>query len=242
MYDRLLPLLSQGGSGGGVSTVTTATPATVTITNPTGPTVNIDVSAAALTAATPAAETPGATGVVGVAPTAARADHVHALPAFGTVAGTFAQGNDARFMNLAVTTSTSITTTVTDITWADPTGASVTFPITAGKTYWIEFSLGAMPTNTSTLVFTFTLGSAVLANQFVQITKGSSGGLFLQSYNPGFPVTNNNSTNTAAGVGQNFQLRGYLVCSVSGTLTWRFSAGAGTATIQGGSASVTPIN
>lgn len=39
----------------------------------------------------------GGSNTQGVSTSSARADHVHALPAFGTTAGTFAQGNDARF-------------------------------------------------------------------------------------------------------------------------------------------------
>lgn len=39
----------------------------------------------------------GGSNTQGVSTSSARADHVHALPAFGTTAGTFAQGDDARF-------------------------------------------------------------------------------------------------------------------------------------------------
>ena len=39
----------------------------------------------------------GGSNVDGVSALASRADHKHALPAFGTTAGTFAEGNDARF-------------------------------------------------------------------------------------------------------------------------------------------------
>jgi hypothetical protein len=41
--------------------------------------------------------TPGGSSAEGSATSLARSDHTHALPAFGTTAGTFAQGNDARF-------------------------------------------------------------------------------------------------------------------------------------------------
>lgn len=51
-----------------------------------------DVSVAA-----PSTLVVGGSNAAGSASSLARSDHVHALPAFGTTAGTFAQGNDSRF-------------------------------------------------------------------------------------------------------------------------------------------------
>jgi hypothetical protein len=51
----------------------------------------------AIVAATAGAATPGDTAAEGSATSFARSDHRHSLPAFGTTAGTFAQGNDSRF-------------------------------------------------------------------------------------------------------------------------------------------------
>lgn len=49
---------------------------------------------------TPSSISPGSSNTEGVSESAARADHIHQLPAFGTTAGTFAQGNDSRFLQL----------------------------------------------------------------------------------------------------------------------------------------------
>lgn len=45
------------------------------------------------------ASTPGDSAAVGTATSLARSDHRHSLPAFGSTAGTFCQGNDARLSN-----------------------------------------------------------------------------------------------------------------------------------------------
>ena len=50
----------------------------------------------ALATAAPAAEVVGGSAVTGVAASFSRSDHVHALAAFGSAAGTFCQGNDSR--------------------------------------------------------------------------------------------------------------------------------------------------
>ena len=55
----------------------------------------------AIVAATAGAATPGDTAIEGTATSFARSDHRHSLPAFGTTAGTFAEGNDSRFTNVA---------------------------------------------------------------------------------------------------------------------------------------------
>ena len=60
-----------------------------------------------LATTTPAAEVVGGAGVVGVGTTAARDDHRHSLPAFGTTAGTFCQGNDSRFVSISGSTPAS---------------------------------------------------------------------------------------------------------------------------------------
>lgn len=49
-----------------------------------------------ITTAIAGATTPGATAAEGTATSLARSDHAHSLAAFGTTAGTFCQGNDAR--------------------------------------------------------------------------------------------------------------------------------------------------
>ena len=50
----------------------------------------------AVSSAAPGAITPGASAASGSATTLALSDHVHSVPAFGTTAGTFCQGNDGR--------------------------------------------------------------------------------------------------------------------------------------------------
>lgn len=54
------------------------------------------VSTDQLAFGSPSALVVGGGNVDGVSPDMARADHLHALPAFGTAAGTFCQGNDSR--------------------------------------------------------------------------------------------------------------------------------------------------
>ncbi|MEY4581293.1 MAG: hypothetical protein RL701_5996 [Pseudomonadota bacterium] len=63
----------------------------------------------ALTTAAPVALTVGGSNAAGVAASFTRSDHAHALPAFGTGAGTFAQGNDARFADARVPTAHATT-------------------------------------------------------------------------------------------------------------------------------------
>lgn len=50
----------------------------------------------ALATGTPGAATPGDAAAEGTATSFARSDHKHSLPAFGSTAGTFCQGNDSR--------------------------------------------------------------------------------------------------------------------------------------------------
>jgi hypothetical protein len=61
--------------------------------------------AAPLTYGAVVAETVGGSNVDGVATSVSRSDHVHALPAFGTTAGTFAQGNDSRLSDARTPTA-----------------------------------------------------------------------------------------------------------------------------------------
>jgi hypothetical protein len=50
----------------------------------------------------PASEIVGGSGSVGTGSTAARDDHIHSLPPFGTVAGTFCEGDDIRLVQTAL--------------------------------------------------------------------------------------------------------------------------------------------
>jgi hypothetical protein len=76
--------------------------------------VNIDKSAASvgtdgyaaradhkhdISTATASSLSVGGSNSEGTSTSLARADHTHSLPSFGTIAGTFAQGNDSRFIN-----------------------------------------------------------------------------------------------------------------------------------------------
>lgn len=81
----------------------TAGPPTVergatTIGGATGKLAFEDHNHSILTAA-PGAITPGNAQQIGAATSVSRADHQHACPAFGTAAGTFCEGNDARLTN-----------------------------------------------------------------------------------------------------------------------------------------------
>ena len=68
----------------------------LTIVSPTKATWQNSSSGAPLATTVPIDETPGISGAVGNENAAAHADHVHAMPPFGTVAGTFCEGNDNR--------------------------------------------------------------------------------------------------------------------------------------------------
>lgn len=58
---------------------------------------------------TPSTQAVGDSAAVGTADTLARGDHKHAMPAFGTTAGTIAQGNDSRLSDTRTPSSASIT-------------------------------------------------------------------------------------------------------------------------------------
>jgi len=60
-----------------------------------------------LATTTPASEAVGGAGAVGVGTTAARDDHIHPMPAFGTTTGTFCQGNDSRLVTISGSTPAS---------------------------------------------------------------------------------------------------------------------------------------
>lgn len=63
------------------------------------------VGGAGMTFGAVVAETVGGANVNGIGADAARSDHVHALPAFGTASGTFAQGNDSRLSDARTPTA-----------------------------------------------------------------------------------------------------------------------------------------
>jgi len=89
----------------GVATGATNTPITNTApVNVTKATAAVGTSGEAarqdhkhdVTTAIAGAATPGATAAEGTATSLARSDHAHSLPAYGTTAGTFCQGDDSR--------------------------------------------------------------------------------------------------------------------------------------------------
>lgn len=57
--------------------------------------------------AAPSSLTAGGSNTIGSSVSLSRADHIHALPAFGTTAGTFCQGNDVRLSDKRAPTITS---------------------------------------------------------------------------------------------------------------------------------------
>jgi hypothetical protein len=112
------PLVLRGSTSGavtlGVAAVTanysalfpsTAPGAGQAIVYPSGGGQGTWATPAVLTSSTPVTESPGTTGLVGTATDAARADHRHAMTAFGTTASTIAEGNDSRFTNARTPTA-----------------------------------------------------------------------------------------------------------------------------------------
>jgi hypothetical protein len=122
LFQQLRGSLDNTSSAGGIATglqtsalipvdVSGAAPPTVgqvlTATSSASATWQNSGGGVTLATTTPAAEVVGGSGVIGVGTTAARDDHRHALPAFGTTSGTFCQGNDSRFVSISGSTPAS---------------------------------------------------------------------------------------------------------------------------------------
>lgn len=94
--------------------------------NSSGVGTNTGVS---LTYGSPATLVVGGANTDGVATSVSRSDHVHALPAFGTSAGTFCQGNDSRLSDARTPTGAAggdLSGTYANPTVAKVNGVSVT--------------------------------------------------------------------------------------------------------------------
>jgi len=141
----------------------------------------------------PIAESPGATGVVGNENAAAHADHVHALPPFGTSAGTFCEGNDSRIgggapLNTLVSVQTNIdlittANTVIDTRPSSPPGPGrwklvsidlrVLTPVSGAPDSFSNVKIGSTPG-----------GSEIILNQVIMptsVTGDIVGGLSLMT-------------------------------------------------------------
>ena len=94
-----------------------------------------------VTVAAPTGLTVGGSNTTGTANSLSRSDHVHALPAFGTGAGTFAQGNDARLSDdrTASGLRTASTVVVTSAA-AAPTAGQVLVATSGTAGVWAPFT------------------------------------------------------------------------------------------------------
>ena len=114
--------------------------------------VNVDKSAASagvattvaradhkhdITTAAAVANPPSTANAEGVSTSLARADHTHALAAFGSTAGTFAQGNDARLSDDRTAAGLRSATTVVAVSSAvAPTAGQVLTALTGASANW----------------------------------------------------------------------------------------------------------
>jgi hypothetical protein len=160
-----------------------------------------------LSLGSPVALTVGGSSADGTSTAAPRADHVHALPAFGTTSGTIAQGNDSRFSDSRApngTASGDLAGSFPSPTVAQASGAfaftGVLSPasITASQNNYA-------PTNLATSSLLRLTSSA--AWNITGLTGGASG-RFLTLHNIGsfnLTLTNEDAGSTAA---NRFSLRG----------------------------------
>ncbi len=85
----------------------------------------------------PAALTVGGALVTGTSSSLSRADHVHSLPPFGTVTGSFAEGNDARLSNQRIAYAIASATTIVYVSAsAAPTSGSTLNAISSTQAAW----------------------------------------------------------------------------------------------------------
>lgn len=86
---------------------------------------------------TPTSLTVGGSNVTGTATSLSKSDHVHALPAFGSTAGTFAQGNDSRLSDDRVASGLRTATTVVSISGATaPTTGQILIATSSTAATW----------------------------------------------------------------------------------------------------------
>jgi hypothetical protein len=147
----------------------------------------------------PTALTVGGSNVDGVATTQSHSDHQHALPAFGTAAGTFAQGNDSRLSDArdpVIHTQSSKATPVSadELVIADSAAAFALKRITIGSlpsgggpatdlaTTGASVNVNAAPPPST--------GQALIATDATHATwQNLSGGGTITAVNPGTGLT-----------------------------------------------------
>ncbi len=97
-------------------------------------------------AGTPVALAVGGANAAGVATSLARSDHTHQLPAFGSTAGTFAQGSDPRLSDDRVASGLRDTTGVVAVSAAAaPTSGQYLVAISPTAAAWQSLPLAASP-------------------------------------------------------------------------------------------------
>lgn len=142
------------------------------------PPVAVDAAAAVLGVATTAAKgdhkhsvstgapsglTVGGSNVTGTSNNLSRADHGHSLPAFGATAGTFAQGDDARFTNDRTASGLRSLTTVVSVSGATAPSAGQALVATSSTV-----ATWQAPTATALA----TTGASVVVNTAAPPTSG----------------------------------------------------------------------
>jgi len=96
-----------------------------------------------ITTAAAVANPPGTANAEGSATSLARSDHTHALAAFGTGAGTFAEGNDSRLSNDRTASGIRTATTVVSVSSATaPTNGQVLQATSSTAAAWATIGSG----------------------------------------------------------------------------------------------------
>ena len=112
-----------------------------------------------VTVAAPIALTVGGSNNIGTANSLSRSDHVHSLPAFGSSAGTFAEGNDSRLTNDRTASGLRTASTIVSISGATaPTVGQVLIATSGTNGIWAPFTSmvhwgNNSVTNTTTIRF-----------------------------------------------------------------------------------------
>jgi hypothetical protein len=128
--------------------------------------------------------TPGQANNPGTATSAARSDHDHALPAFGTGAGTFCQGNDSRLTSDRTASGLRTATTVVSISGsAAPAAGDMLVATSSTAAIWSDgpFTFLGPLTLEDASDRTLTLNPihGVLGNVYLQVTATGSDGKVL---------------------------------------------------------------